>query len=241
MSSACLPERLGRADHLGGVLVDDVEEAHGRDDVTGVAPGEQQRQRGQRPAVPVDGRRVAGDDVLVPGELALGVVEHGLGRRRRRPRPGPSPRGRRRPRPAVPGGPACTSAARCWSWSRASLSSTAVVPPGWSLGSADAVVVSGSVRARAATAARASRDADVRRRVRRCERRTMPPPLVAGRLWPDGGDGVLSRPEPPGGRARSPTRATGPGGGRPARRGITETVITPTYRPPRAPLPPAAW
>ena len=37
-----LPLRLGGADHLGGVRVDDVQEAHRRQHVAGVAAGEQQ-------------------------------------------------------------------------------------------------------------------------------------------------------------------------------------------------------
>jgi hypothetical protein len=61
------------------VRVDDLEERHGGQDVARVAGREEQGERGQRAAVPVDGGGVAGHHVLVPGQFALGVGEDCLG------------------------------------------------------------------------------------------------------------------------------------------------------------------
>ena len=226
-----LPHRLGRTDDLGRVRVDDVQEAHRRQHVPRVTAGEQQRQRGQRAAVPVQRRRVA---------------------RPRRPGSRPArPRRRRRPSaasatacsacvsasraaatsPCCACSPVCTSAARFCSSSSARLSSTPEVPPGWSLGSAAAGPATASTRAATATATRLAAP-----RVRHRERGSIGPPLRSGRprQRPVGTDGVLIRAEPPGEAPSSPGRGTvctRPGGRRP-RRGITRVSLPrPSVRP----------
>ena len=211
--------------------------------VAGVAAGQQQRQRGQRAAVPVHGRGVAGDD-------APGSPRARPRRRRRPPRP---PRRRPRPRPAPPARPAtspccscrpaCTSAARCCSSSRARLSSTA----GGAAGLVARVRRTPGRRERqrerrpAATSSERRRDAVVPasgapRGAR--EHRTTSADL--GHRRPDRGMVSCATGKPPGEQRRSarpgesPAAAGRPGSGR---RGIPRTVSTPTYRPARAPLP----
>jgi hypothetical protein len=62
------------------VRVDDVHEPQRRQHLAGVAAGQQQGQRGDRPAVPVDRGGVVGDRPLVDRQLPLGALQDRLRR-----------------------------------------------------------------------------------------------------------------------------------------------------------------
>ena len=191
--------RLGGADHLGGVGVDDVQEAHRRQHVAGVAAGEQQGQRRQR-------RRRPGRAPTRSRRRPAGSRPARPGRRRR-------PSARRRP-PAPPAScasraattspccacsPDCTSAARFCSSSSARLSSTPEVPPGWSLGSAAAGPPAGQHERGDAAATRTQDVPRVRHRGAR-EHRTTSAFGAPSDALPTGPDGVLDTAVPPGER-----------------------------------------
>ena len=201
-----LPLRLGRADHLGGVRVDDVEEAHGGRRTSPGSPPESSSVSGvSGTAVPVDRGGVAGDH-LAGGPRARPR------RRRRPPRPSAtaaSARGQR-----LPGGDHLAllllqsglhlGGALLQLVQGAGCRAPPVVPPGWSLGAAAA----GPRHARP-PARRAASDGDGRPRTPSpCgappgarEHRTTS--AYRGRRVAHRGDGVLLTAIPPGLSARS--------------------------------------
>ena len=190
-------------------------------------------------AVPVDRRRrSSATTVLVAGELALGVGDDGLGRRRPPASACVSASRAATTSPCCACSPACTSAARCCSSSRA----PAVEHRRWCRPAGR----SGRPRrgrerrpsTRAATAASDSRTPPSGVGCATGSAGASDHLCVSGRRSTarPGTDGVLTRAEPPGetrpfprpGDGRHPSGRPGP----PARH--HKSVITPTYRPPRA-------